>query len=51
MNILVVDVGGTHVKILASGGGVTHPCMRASYTDTVGAGKPGSAKAPTGMVR
>ena len=28
---------------------MTQACMRSSYADTVGAGKPGSANAPTGM--
>ena len=30
---------------------MTQRCIRDSYTDTVGEGKSGSAKAPTGMVR
>jgi hypothetical protein len=29
-------------------GNVIHACLRASYTETLGGGKPGSANAPTG---
>ncbi len=37
-------------KCSAAAGGTTQACMRSSYTDTVGAGKRGSANAPTGML-
>lgn len=33
----------------ASTGGTTHECILSSYTEMLGAGKPGSANAPTGM--
>lgn len=41
------DQPGSLSNAVVPGGSWTHGCLRQSYTETLGAGKPGSANAPT----